>query len=224
MGDLLTYRATDFLMFAPETYYRLFALYNHAVWPMQIVTMLAGAVAFACLLRGRQLGGGFVLAALAAAWIWIAWAYFQDRYTTINWAAKYFAIAFIVHAIVMSFAGPSRRNRLVYATGPRRGVGLALFLFALVPQPLIGPLLLGRPWDEIQLFGLAPDPTVVATLGALLVLVRGWFLAVLLVLPLAWGWIAFFTLWSMDSPEAWVMLAAGAFAMLGTVLRVQETE
>ena len=45
-------------------------------------------------------------------------------------------------------------------------VGVALFLFALLLQPLIGPLAV-REWSGVELFGLAPDPTVVATLGVL---------------------------------------------------------
>ena len=49
---------------------------------------------------------------------------------------------------------------------PRR-IGLALFLYALAIHPLIAPLT-GRPWTQAEIFGLAPDPTAIATLGILL--------------------------------------------------------
>jgi len=45
--------------------------------------------------------------------------------------------------------------------------GMALLIFALLLQPLIGPLI-GREWSGVELFGLAPDPTVCGTLGVLL--------------------------------------------------------
>ena len=61
----------------------------------------------------------------------------------------------LMEALLLAWAG----FRLTLRTNP---TGLALFLFALVLQPLIGPLL-GRPWAQVELFGLAPDPTVVGT-------------------------------------------------------------
>jgi len=32
-----------------------------------------------------------------------------------------------------------------------------VFAFALIVQPLIGPLILERPWSQIEMFGIAPD-------------------------------------------------------------------
>jgi hypothetical protein len=42
MSEWWTYRPSDFLLFAPRTYYRLFELYNSEIWPLQIVALLAG--------------------------------------------------------------------------------------------------------------------------------------------------------------------------------------
>ena len=33
MSEWWTYRPSDFLLFAPRTYYRLFELYNAEIWP-----------------------------------------------------------------------------------------------------------------------------------------------------------------------------------------------
>ena len=224
MADWLTYQASDFLLFAPRTYYRLFVLYNEAIWPAQILALFVGAAAFALLWRGRRSDGTAVVAILAAADLWIAWAYFFERYQTINWAAKYFAIGFIVQAVLLSFVGPSKRKPFRRATGMRRRIGLALFVFALVLQPLIGPLLLHRPWQEIELLGLAPDPTAVATLGALLLLLRGRALTCAMLLPLAWCAISFLTLWTMGSPDAWVMPAVIGVAIAAAAIPSQESE
>lgn len=224
MADWPTYRASDFLLFAPRTYYRLFALYNEAIWPAQILALFVGAAAFALLWRRRRSGGTAVVAILAVADLWIAWAYFFERYQTINWAAKYFALGFIAQAVLLGFVGPSKRKPFRRSTRVRRRIGLALFFFALVLQPLIGPLLLHRPWQEIELFGLAPDPTAVATLGALLLLLRGRALAFAMLLPLAWCAISFLTLWTMGSPDAWVMPAVIGVAVAAVAIPSQESE
>ena len=78
-------------------------------------------------------------------------------------------------------------------------------------QPLIGPLL-GRPWAQVQIFGVAPDPTAVATLGILLAADRvPW---TLLIIPIIWCIISAATLWTMESPDAAVMALAALVAIL----------
>jgi hypothetical protein len=90
-------------------------------------------------------------------------------------------------------------------------MGIALVLFALAAQPLLGPLL-GRTWSGVELFGIAPDPTVLATLGVLLSADRIRFL--LLAIPLAWCAIAGATLWAMQAPDALIMPAAGLLTLI----------
>ena len=42
MSEWWTYSLSDFLLFSPRTYYRLFELYNVAIWPLQLVSPRAG--------------------------------------------------------------------------------------------------------------------------------------------------------------------------------------
>ena len=56
MTEWWTYRPSDFLLFAPRTYYRLFALYNEAVWPAHVVTVALGIACLALTYRGRSAG------------------------------------------------------------------------------------------------------------------------------------------------------------------------
>jgi hypothetical protein len=66
--------------------------------------------------------------------------------------------------------------------------------------------MLGRPWTQADVFGIAPDPTAIATLGILILNERiAWWL---LPIPLAWCVISAATLWTMGSPDALVPLAA----------------
>jgi len=151
-------------------------------------------------------------AILAAAWLWVAWAYLYERYDTINWAARYFAIGFAVEALLLLWRG-TVLGRLQFNPGAdavaRCGAGL--FLFAAIAQPLVGPIV-GRPWSQLEVFGIAPDPTAVATLGLLLT-VAGRVPWELLALPLLWCAISGATLWTMASPDAFVMPAAGVAAL-----------
>ena len=92
---------------------------------------------------------------------------------------------------------------------------MGLFVFALVVQPLIGPLV-GRDWKQAEIFGVAPDPTVLATLGILLTMDKRspW---ALMVIPLLWCALSGATLWAMGSPDAWVMPVA-ALGALGLII------
>jgi hypothetical protein len=206
-----TYSVSDLLLFSPGTYYRLFELYNEAVWPMHVAAAAIGLVILALLLVRPPVAGRIVALLLAACWTWIAWAYLGSRYATINWAAVYFAYGFALQALLLLLAGAAG---LVNFTKPEprfAPVGLGLFVFALLIQPLIGPLL-GRSWSEIELFGLSPDPTAVATLGVLLAADRIPF--ALMIVPLLWCAIGGATLWAMSAPDAIIMPAAGLLAVL----------
>jgi hypothetical protein len=88
---------------------------------------------------------------------------------------------------------------------------MGLFLFALVVQPLLGPLV-GRDWRQAEIFGVAPDPTVLATFGILLTVHTRppWGL---MIIPLLWCALSGATQWTMGSPEAWIMPVAALGAL-----------
>jgi Family of unknown function (DUF6064) len=213
MSEWWTYSLSDFLLFSPHTYYRLFELYNAAIWPAQILALALG-LAILVLLRAGFAGRDRIIAAiLAAAWLWVAWAYLLERYDTINWAARYFAIGFTIEALLLVGAGLIL-GRLRFRPGADVGsrLGVVIFLFALLLQPLIGPLV-GRPWTQLEIFGIAPDPTVVGTLG-LLLSATGWIARLLLAIPLIWCLIVGLTLWTMASPDALVVPAAALLVLM----------
>lgn len=219
MSEWWTYALSDFLLFAPRTYYRLFELYNRELWPAQLLAVGAGGAILALLRRGGLGPGRAIAAILAACWLWVAWAFHWQRYATINWAATYFAAAFAMQALLLVWTGVVRGG---LALGPvdrtTRRIGTGIVLFALFAQPLAGPLA-GREWSQVELFGLAPDPTAVATLGVLLLAsdrVR-W---VLLVVPALWCAVTGATLRAMGAPEA---VVAPLAALLVVALAVRRT-
>src|SRR5215216_3482129 len=212
MSEWWTYSLSDFLLFSPHTYYRLFELYNADIWPAQIVAVAFGLAILALWRRSRHQGRA-VPVIVAALWLWVAWAYLLTRYDTINWAARYFAVAFAIEALLLIWTGVRKRLLLRAPVDVFGGAGLALFLFALFAQPLIGPLV-GRPWGQIEAFGIAPDPTIVGTLGILLAASRPhWGV---LVIPLLWCAISGATLWTMHAPDALVPSAAAVLVLILT--------
>jgi uncharacterized protein DUF6064 len=201
-----TYSLSSFLLFSSRTYYRLFELYNADIWPLQILSVGLGLAALAFSLGRSGWNGRAIAGILAACWLFVAWAYLFTRYDSINWIARYVALGFAFEAALLIWIGVIR-DRLHPRVGTAAKAGRGIVLFALALQPLIGPLLLGRPWTQVELFGVAPDPTVAATLGSLIVMRAHWSL---FVIPLIWCALSGLTLWAMDAPDAVVMPAIGA--------------
>src|SRR5712671_1335612 len=113
MSEWWTYSPGSLLLFSARTYYRLFALYNEAVWPLQIVALALGLAIVGLILRGPTSAklasrGRAVAAMLAACWLFVAWAYLLQRYDSINFAARYFAVGFALQAALLAWSGVVR--------------------------------------------------------------------------------------------------------------------
>lgn len=168
MSEWWTYRLSDFLMFAPETYWRLVARYNRELWPLQLASATAGVLLLWIAARRRPWAGRAVAAVLALSWLWVGWGFHGQRYATINWAAQYLAAAFVLQAALLAGAAIfGRADEPAAGGGPVRAAGLALAAAGVVFYPLLAPAL-GRPWAQAEVFGLMPEPTALATLGLLL--------------------------------------------------------
>lgn len=211
MGAWWTYRPEDFLLFSERVYWRLFLLHNEALWPLQVPVLLLGAAVLAVLIARRPWSASFAAALLAAAWGWVAWSFFWQRYATINWAAVWVAPAFAAEALLL-VAAALARPRLAQARSIGGIAGFALFAWALAVHPLV-PLLTGRPFAEAEVAGLTPDPTAIATLGLALSL-RGAVRWLLLPIPLLWCLASWLTLNTMGVWEAWIPLPAAAAAVV----------
>src|SRR5690349_2786011 len=130
MSEWWTYRMASFVLFSPRTYLRLCEQYNEAVWPLQIVTLAAGV---ALVLVARRTGSSparTIPLTLAALWLFVAYAFHLRRYTAINWAADYFAIAFIAQALLLAWSGVTGALRFGINTSWRQGAALAIVAFA----------------------------------------------------------------------------------------------
>jgi uncharacterized protein DUF6064 len=213
MSEWWTYTLSDFLLFSPRVYYRLFELHNRALWPAQLLTMALGLTILLMMLRPVRGSERSIPALLGVLWIWIAWSFFIESYATINWAAIYVAPVFALQGLLLIWVGS--RGHLAFASGRANVAGIGLFALALAGYPLIAPAM-GRPWIAAEIFGIAPDPTSVATL-AVLALVQGRVRWLLMVIPCLWCIVTGATLWTMESAEYFVA-PLGALAAVGIAL------
>jgi hypothetical protein len=216
MSDWWSYGLADFLLFSPRTYWRMFELHNAAMWPQQ-VPVLAMGLALILLAAWRPRAHGRLIALLLAIqWAHVAWSFLWLRYATINWAAVYVAPVFAAEGALLLVAG-TLLDRLAFDRGGwARSVGLSITIFAVAGYPWLAPLS-GRPIGGAEIFGIAPDPTVIGTLG-LLLLARGKLPILLLAIPLLWCAASAATLWAMEAPEAWILPGAALVVVVAGVL------
>lgn len=222
MTEWWTYRPSDFLMFSPRIYWRLFQSINQAWWPAQL--LLVGApLAWIAARTQRRLAWADRIALpaifLAGCWSLVAWAFLHQRFAPINWIADTYAVAFAVAALgLLALAAGARLQTL--DGGARARIATGLVLWALVAHPLLA-VLSGRPWQQAEVVGLAPDPTALATLGFLLVVrpYRGaarWLRWLLCGSAVGWCLISGATLATMESPQAAVPLATVLLALIAS--------
>lgn len=220
MSEWWTYELSDFLLFSHRVYIRLFELHNEAMWPAQVATLLVGAGILGAMARPGRLAPRLVPLALGTLWLWIAWSFFGQRYATINWAALYVAPVLAAQglALIALAAGPGLALAGRQDRGPLALATAIVLVLAVLAYPLVAPAL-GRPLAAAEVFGIAPDPTAVATL-AVLSASRGRARWLLMAVPFLWCVITGLTLWTMGAPEVFITPASALLcAVLASIER-----
>jgi len=200
------------LSFSPEAFFALFETYNRAVWPAPVAAYALGLAALALVFKPMPGAGRIVAAILAAMWAWNGIAYHLIYFAEINFIAPAFAALFVLQAALFAWAG-AIRGALVFRFRPDFAgwTGLALALFALAGYPLLGEFA-GHDWPRMAVFGIAPCPTTIFTLG-LLSLVEGRARIYLLAIPLLWALIGGSAAWLLRVPEDLTLLLAALVAV-----------
>lgn len=211
MSEWWTYSLSDFLMFSSRSYYRLIESYNAAIWPAHFLALVAGIIVLGAIARPRQHLQRSAALVLAAAWGWVAWAYHLERYAEINTAAPYFAAAFALQALLLGWLA-YRPGNAVPAPQP---VALGLTGLAIFAYPVLTLARDGGSWRQAEVFGIAPDPTAVATLGMLL----AWRApAIFWLIPVSWCLVSGATLMELKIGHAWLLPALALTAVLARVV------
>ena len=173
------------LPFSQSDFLAVFSAYNAAIWPLQLALLAAGLFATGLLIRPTPWAGRAISAILAVFWFTMAIGYHWIFFAPINNAAYAFGGLFLLQAGLFVVEGVLR-NRIHYdrATGARAWIAGLLIAYGIAIYPLIG-LFVTHPYPATPLFGVAPCPTTIFTIG-LLVLARYRRPLLIALVPLAW--------------------------------------
>jgi len=191
MGELASYRLSDFILFSQSTYFRQFELYNQAIWPLHIVAILFALMILYALWKKSVWAGRLVTLLLAVSWLWVGVAFLYQRFYQIHVVADWYAFGFVGQAGLIIWYGVIRNRFTLFVRNKLRiKIGSGLIFIAILFYPFIA-FITGRSWMQFEMFTLAPDPTVLATLGILLFYKVP---IVLYVIPILWLLISAITL------------------------------
>ena len=177
------------LPFSRDQFFAVFAAYNDAVAPAQILLIALGIGAAALALRPSRWSDRAIGLVLAGLWLWMGVEYHWRFFRPINPAATLFGAAFVVEGVLLAWA-TVRPPRLAFRAprSLRGGLALALLVYAFAVYPAIG-WALGHRYPAAPTFGV-PCPTTIATLALLL--------------------------WTVNRPPVAVMLIPWAWALIGS--------
>jgi hypothetical protein len=198
------------LPFTREAFLQVFAAYNAVHWPASLAAYLIAALSVLAILMKSRGASSILFVGLTLMWAWTGLFYHLSYFRQINGAAAFFGFLFLAGAGCF-LLGAAKGIEAARWMGWRSALGWALVAYALAGYPLLG-LAQGHSYGQIPQFGITPCPTVLFTLGALLLLrqpVPLWLLAV----PLVWSLIGGTAAFLLNVPQDWPLLFAGVIAV-----------
>ncbi len=191
---------TDFLA--------VFAAYNAAIWPFHLVAYGLGLVAIAAIFVPRPRLERLAFAALAVFWAVTGIGYHLMFFSRINPIAPVFAAFFVLQGILFLASAMRPGDLRVHLGQDFRSIaGLMTIVYALAVYPVLG-ILAGHGLMAGPMFGVAPCPTTIFTIGLLLV-ARGAWVIWLSIIPILWSLIGLAAAIQLGIPEDLAMPVAG---------------
>jgi len=194
------------LPFTSAQFFQVFADYNEAIWPVQIVAYGLGLLTLAALVRGGS--DRFVAGTIAAMWAWTGIAYHVFFFGSINAAAYGFGVLFVAQSAAFLWTGVLQgRLHFGWSDDARCWIGAASIGYAALVYPAVG-MALGHAYRELPQFGVTPCPLVIFTFGCFLLLrtpAPWWMLAI----PIVWSLIGGTAAFLLAVPQDWVLPASG---------------
>lgn len=191
------------LPFTRDQFFDVFAAYNTAIWPAQIIAYGLAALALGALwLRPKQ-ARPIALCTLALMWGWTGGLYHILFFTRINGAAIWFGSLFLAQASLF-FVHAARPGGADHnLTLARRVAAWLLIAYALAIYPIIG-VLSGHFYPDAPVFGVTPCPLVIFSFG-LLLLVQAKTPWLLFAIPALWSVIGGTSAFLLGVPQDWAL-------------------
>lgn len=213
--------------FTVDQFLAVFAQYNLAVWPTQVLLYGVAVCAIGLAIQRRFDASGAISLILAALWLWSGVVYHLIFFSSVNKAAYLFAGFFIAQSVFFFYVGVLRRRLRFHLRWDLSGlVGAVLILYALVIYPILN-YQFGHMYPKMPTLGV-PCPTTILTFG-LLAWSDGGLQASVLVIPVAWSLVGLSAALSLGMIEDFGLVAAALLAAItftfqdfATTLRVPE--
>lgn len=196
------------LPFTVEQFLEVFANYNNAVWPLQVVLNLLAIIVVYLAVKRSSYTDKVVPFVLSFLWIWMGWVYHITFFRVINPAALGFGATFIFQGLLFLTTAWKGQVSFQATWGGRQSIGSLLIAYGLVMYPLLG-YGLGHVFPSAPTFG-APCPTTIFTFGVLL-----WSTGLpkyLLIIPSLWSVVGFTAALTLGITEDVGLLVAGVVA------------
>ena len=188
----------------------VFAAYNAAIWPFHLVAYALGLVAVAAIFVPRPGLVRLAFAALAILWAFTGIGYHLMFFATINPIAPVFAAFFVPQGILLLASAMLPGNLRLHLGHDFRSIaGLVTIVYALAIYPVLG-IWAGHGLMAGPMFGVAPCPTTIFTIGVLLI-ARGTWVIWLSIIPFLWSLIGLAAAIQLGIPEDLAMPVAGVF-------------
>ena len=202
-------------MLQVEEFFDLFGSYNEMYLIVIILTYILAIVALLMVFRKSEHSNRIISLTLTFLWLWIGIVFGVLVFgptpmfiagTEYPGVWYLFGSIFTIHGIILLYFGVIKDTAsFTWKPSYRHYIGLIIILFGLILYPLVG-VFTGRVFPEYPVFGIAPCPVTLFTIGLLL-----WSdvkpSLQLMIIPLFWSFMGIFP-----------VLFYGVYADIGTVL------
>jgi hypothetical protein len=165
-------------------FFGMFAQANTAVWPVHVVWYAAAIAAMLLAVRPVRGSSRAIAGFMAAYFVWLAIVFFGIYYTPLNDHSPAYAVMFALGGALFLFAGVIRRDLELQPKWDALGIIGGVFMLYALAYPVIDALT-GHVFPAAPVFGVAPCPSAIFTVGLLLWTRPGMPIYVLVV-PLIW--------------------------------------
>jgi hypothetical protein len=168
-----------------NSFFSVFAKYNHAIFPVQIILFLLSILALIAIGSKFRQKDKFVAGILGVLWLWIGIGYHIAFFSGINNFAYGYGVLFILQGLFLLWEGVLLYNlKFVFRMSIQAYFGYFFILYGLIIYPVVGYLIDPDLFRTISV-GL-PSPTIILTFGFLLLCDKK-FSKYLLIIPSLWA-------------------------------------
>lgn len=198
--------------FTIEQFLEVFAAYNSAVFPMQLIFVLIALLIIFLAIKPLKKSNKIISALLAFFWLWMGVVYHLLFFSPINKMAFLFGAFFIFQSAILFYAGVIEQKLSFHFRFDTNGaIGFLLIFYALVIYPLLG-FVFGHIYPQSPTFGV-PCPITIFTFGILLWTDRK-IPFYILVIPILWAFVGLSAAVSLNIYEDFGLPIAGFISII----------